>query len=251
MTISSSPNSDEDSVPMDESDENMSNPSGPDDTTFPIDGKFYSQRDKDHVLSLPEVDREAILAERAQIVERKQQDNVLRRLYEKNKQEGRSGRKRTPDQADLETGGRRSGRTRKDRGGRVVGEQSQALEAYKEERKKRAERKAQVSATGATRRSPTASDLDAEGESEVEWDSGKPRQDYDPRYDEPAGLAELNRLHVSRQALTKYCYYPTFDKTVKDCYVRLAKAPEKSGEGPSYQIAKILGLYSLHLRRKQ
>ena len=53
-----------------------------DDHPYPVDNKFVSIQEKKEIMSLPEIEREAILAERAAVVERKMQDVRLRRLLQ-------------------------------------------------------------------------------------------------------------------------------------------------------------------------
>ena len=235
--------SDNDSAPMEESEDER--PPSPGDTSapiFPVDNKFYSEKDKNDVLALPEVEREIILAERATILQRQQQDSALRRLYDRTREEGdKMGRKRQAEVAGIEEGGRRSTRQRKNLGGRKVGEISSSLEAYKEQRAKRSERKAISSDRKQQRRSESRSDLDADGESEVEWDTGRGKQDSASQYEMPPELPDFRRLHVDRLKFAKFCYYPTFDATVKDCYVRVAVGPDKKDGEMIHRMAKIEG----------
>lgn len=48
---------------------------------YPLEGKFGSVADRDYILSLPDMDRECVLAERANVVLRAQQDLQRRKLY--------------------------------------------------------------------------------------------------------------------------------------------------------------------------
>ena len=240
---SSSVSIEDESVPMDESDEGRLSPSGDNSgLLFPVDNKFHSEEDKERILALPEVEREEILADRARELERKKQDLHLRQMYEERHDGGRIGsRKRQAEAAGLEGGERKSTRQRKNLGGRKVGEVSSSIEAYKEQRARRGERKAAPADRRRGRRSSSASDVDAEGESEVEWDSARGTQDTRSQYEEPADLAGCNRVHVGRLQFAKYCFHPTFEATVKDCYVRVALAPEKPDEPMTYRMAKIEG----------
>ena len=209
---------------------------------FPVENRFYSERDKAEIMSKPEIEREEILAERAALAERRQQNSSLLRMFDK-QQEGAdgAGKKRQADTAGIEGGERKSTRQRKNLGGRRVDEQSSAIAALKEERARRGERKAAASTGTRLRRSASGSDLDAEGESEVEWDVSRAKSDSKPQYEESADLADFNRLHVGRLQFGKYCYHPTFEKAVKDCYIRVAISGEKGADGLTYRMCKVEG----------
>ena len=236
--------SDNDSAPMEQSEEEgHSSQDETSATVFPVDGRFYSEKDKEEILALPEFQREVILAERAQILQRQQQDRHLRNLADRLKDSDSMGRKRQAESAGIEDGGRKSTRQRKNLAGQKVGEVSSSLEAYKEQRAKRGERKALSSGRRQQRRSESPSDVDAEGESEVEWDSGKPKQDAGHQYESPAELVDFNRIHVGRHQFAQYCFYPTFEETVKDCYIRVSIHDQGQAQGENvYRMAKIEGM---------
>ena len=219
---------------------------------FPIENKFKSEKDRAEILALPEIDREAILAERAAILERKHQDNVLKRYWEgqKDKPDDRSKneRKRKAASASLEEGERKSSRQRTTLGGRKVGETSASLEAYKAQRERKGQLDEQRKAEAADRKAgkrrgsgSEPSDADADGESELEWDSIRTKQDAKPQFDEPAELADFNRILVGRQNFALVCYYPGFENAVKDCYVRVAVGPDPATGETCYRMAKITG----------
>ena len=179
-----------------------------------------------------------MLAERAQIFERKRQDNTLRQMHAQKLQD--SKKRKAPD---TEEGDRKSARQRKTLGGRVVGERSSQLEAYKAQREKKGQRKAPAVDDGMQkRRDSGSSEIDAEGESEVEWDSARPQASIEIQHDEPGELADFNRLHIGRLQFAQYCFYPTFDNAVRNCYVRVALGSDRPGAEPTYRMAKIEGL---------
>jgi hypothetical protein len=71
-----------DSAPMSESEEGQSPMCITSDVIFPIDGKLHFEKDRAYIMSLPEIEREAILAERADLIQCKTKDQVLRKLCE-------------------------------------------------------------------------------------------------------------------------------------------------------------------------
>ena len=239
---------------MSESDADVGSPasdaSGP---TFPVENKYYSEKDKSEVLAMPEVEREALLAERAQVLERKQQDTILKRLYKGYKDKGKSDaklqKKRKASAADLEDGERKSSRQRTLVGGRKVGETNSAMEAYKATREQKGvlaeQRKidaADRKAGRGRRKSPRDSDADADGDSEPEWDDTKPKQPQSSPFDEPAELADYNRVLIGRMNFAMVCYTPGFEQAVKDCYVRVNMGGNPATGDGDYRMAKIVGI---------
>ena len=212
---------------------------------FPIENKFYSEKDQAEILALPEVEREAILAERATILERKQQDNILKRLYQGYKttdDKAKAAKKRKAGAAGLEEGERKSGRQRTTLAGRRVGEASAPLEAYKAQREKKdqleQQRRADIAAGRGRRRESGSAESEDEvaAGSDAEWDA---RGSGDA--DESADLVDYNRVLVGRQNFALVCFYPGFEQAVKDCFVRVAVGPDPQTGETCYRMAKIVG----------
>ena len=214
-------------------------------TLYPLEGKYLNQKDRDEILALPEIEREAILADRAAVVERRQQDNVLKTLYKRYQEPEASQKekKRKVGDAKLEDGERKSSRQRTTLGGRKVGETSGALEAYKAQREKKgqldeqrkldaADRKAGIH----RRRSQSPGSDDAHGDSDVEWDVGPSKEEPKAPIDEPAELDDFNRVLIRRENFAEVCFYPGFDVAMKDCYIRVLVREDR------YVMAKIQGI---------
>lgn len=204
---------------------------------YPVDGAFRSDRDRAEIMALPEIRREEILAERAQEVERHTQDLHLKRLLQAREQGDAkpvAKNKRKAGVADLEDGERRTTRQKVVKG-------SDKLEAYKQQRAQRGEQRKGVEDRKRDQRSPSAegkrSDVDAEGESEVEWDDRKPAA---PQRDEaPADLKDYDRVRVGRTNFARVCFYPGFEDTMKGCFVRVSIGIEKATGNNVYRVAQI------------
>jgi RNA polymerase-associated protein RTF1 len=235
---------------MSESDVDVGSP-GSDDSgpLYPVEGKFKDSSDKAYVEGLPEVEREAIIAERKELDERKRQDNYLKRLHQKYKAENEG--KATPKKrkaTDGEEEGRRSARKRTMVGGRKVGETSSTLEAYKARREQK-NLLAEQRKAGTTDRKSRAhsvsdhSDADADGESDLEWDErgGSARRD-EPVYEEPADLRDFHLVQVGRNNFARVCFYPGFEETVRNCYARVNIGGDPATGEASYRMAKITGM---------
>ncbi len=242
------------SAPMSESDSDSSpvDEQGAGGPLFPIDNKFKSEKDKKEVMSMSEVQREAILAERAALIERETQGQHLRRLLEaRQRQEAKGGDKKRKA-ADLEESprNRKSSRQKTTLGGRKVGETSAAIDAYKRVREEKGIRDNQLRLDAADRKNRRArsssdnrySSADADGESEVEWDDGKPKVDEERVRKEPkADYADVRRATLPRNFFADYCFYPGFDQAAKDCFVRIPLAGEGKNGQMAYRLVLIKG----------
>ena len=211
---------------------------------FPVENKFYSEKDKKEIMSLPEIERESILAERAAIYERKMQDLRLRRLLQARENAEAKATKRKAS-GDVEDSPRKSSRQKTTLGGRKVGETSGAIEAYKRQREAKGLRDEQRRREGALRkqhRARSSSDVrqssaDAEGESEVEWDDGKAKaDDYRSRNAQPADYHDFRRVTWTRNQLGQLCFYPGFEDTIRDCYIRVPMKPIPATRQMTYDI---------------
>ncbi|MCJ1311873.1 hypothetical protein MMC25_005546 [Agyrium rufum] len=215
-------------------------------TLYPVENKFKSEKDRAEIMALPEVQREAILAERAAEIDRKQQDQTLRRLLQ-NYQD--KDKKRKADAADINETHRKSSRQKTTLGGRKVGETSDAIEAYKRKREEKGALTEQRRREGEERKDrrqrgevDEVSEPDADGESEVEWDDGKAkgrRRSPSPKEQLPAELRDYNRVRVGRDNFAKICFTPGFEEKVKSCFVRINIGPDERTRDNVYRVARI------------
>ncbi|PLN80757.1 RNA polymerase II transcription elongation factor Rtf1p [Aspergillus taichungensis] len=239
-----------DSASMSESDAGDSEGSGPDvddaGPIFPYDKLYYSSKDKEEIMAMPEIQREQILSDRAQQVDRHNQDLALRRLLaSREREEARQAKKnkRKAGAADLEDGNRKSSRQKMTLGGRKVGETSAAIDAYKRQREQKGKRdelrRREPSVREKSRsKEDKLSDDDAEGESEVEWDD-RERSPTPPKDDPPAELKDLQRARVGRSNFAQVCFYPGFDDAISGCYVRVNIGPNRDTGLNEYRICLI------------
>ena len=250
-----------DSAPMSES-EAEGSPTGEaddDGPLYPLENKFHSEKDKAEIMALSEVQRESILAERAQEVERRQQDQILRRLYQGyqakdgEKAKAAEQKKRKAGAADLEDVQRKSSRQKTTLGGRKVGETSDAMEAYKRQREQKGLLNEQRKREGEERKDRKGhgpledglSEADADGESEVEWDDGKPRagrrSESRTRDEQPADIDDYNHVRVGRDNFALVCFYPGFEDTIRNCFARVSIGVDKATGENVYRVAQIKG----------
>ena len=226
-----------------------------------LDGRPVSQEEEARIMALPEVQREELLADRANVADREKQNRALMQLLKererKDTEEPESpDRKRRSAAADVDdTQKRRSTRQKTAVGGRKIGETSAPMEAY---RRERAQKGAQAELK--KKRSDEAKDkgrakdhghseADADGESESEWDGGQraaAAKHVTPQYksaEEPPELVNYNYARIGRTGFGEVCFYPEFFDVINGCFVRINIGNDpKTGE-PSYRMAQIKGTW--------
>lgn len=219
---------------------------------FPYEKLYYSAQDKQEIMALPEIQREELLSERAQQVDRHNQDLALRRLLaSREREEARANAKkskRKAESAGLEDGQRKSSRQKTTLGGRKVGETSDAIEAYKRQREQKGKRdelrRRDRVPSGRRSRSKASdiSDQDAEAESDVELDDHVNRSPSAPKDDPPAELRDIQRARVGRSNFAQVCFYPGFENAITNCYARVNIGPNMETGQNEYRLCLIAGM---------
>jgi RNA polymerase-associated protein RTF1 len=221
---------------------------------YPLEGKFRNAADKAEIMALPEINREEILADRAQEVERDRQNRALRQLLSNREAETKKqDKKRKAGVADLEENQRKTSRQRTKLGGGKVGEASTGIDslkrarAEKNDRQRRRDEDKERNKDRRAVRDEEYSDADADGDSEVEWDDpkAKTKKSNSPDYRdaEPAGLHDIERVRVGRSRFAMVCFYPGFDDAITGCFVRISVGIDKESSQNIYRMALIKGMY--------
>ncbi|KAI9671915.1 MAG: hypothetical protein M1817_002354 [Caeruleum heppii] len=221
-------------------------------TKYPIEGRFLSEADRAEIMALPEIKREEILAERATVIEREQQNRMLvQLLQDKQRKEGKESekKKRKAGATGSDERQRKSSRQKTTLGGRKVGESSAPLEKYKRQREQRGidneqRRKREDGRAGEHHRSSDYSDADAHGESEVEWDDPKADARRRPsssaaRDEQPAELRDYCRARIGRTGFAQVSFYPGFEAAITGCPVRINIGVDKATGQNVYRLAQI------------
>lgn len=222
---------------MDESDADA--PLSPDAEVnlYPLEGRYMNATDREEILAMPEIKREAILAERQEELMKKQQNLALRRALA-NAQGAANKYKRKAAAAELEDGGRRTTRPKAEKTATT------ALDHYKKAREAKGnERTRAESGKGRRddRRSQSpASERDAEGESEVEW-AAEPSSDHRRGDYPPAELRDFEHCRVGRSNFAKVCFYPGFEDAVKGCFARVSIGLNRETGQNQYRMTQIKG----------
>jgi RNA polymerase-associated protein RTF1 len=238
---------------MSESDSDASRPpDGDEGPIFPYEKIFLSAKDKAEVMAMPDLQREELLSERAQQVDRHYQTIALRLLLASREgEEARAAdkRKRKAGAADLEESKRKSSRQKTTLGGRKVGEASGAMEAYKRQREEKGKRdELRRRDTNSKKKDRTSgspdgaiSDREANGQSDnVEWDDGKHRRSVSaPKDDPPADLRDIQRARIGRSNFAQVCFYPGFEQAITNCYTRVVIGVNKETGQNEYRLCLI------------
>ena len=221
---------------------------------YPLEGKYLSQTDRETILGLPEIERETILADRAQQILRREQDIQLQRQLAAS-EAAASKRKRKAGAADLEESARKTSRPKVGKVGRS------ALDDYKKAREAKGAERTRFDSGKDTRRERSRSGSDdgygdrdrdrdryTRDDSEVEWADSYSRRERD---EAPAELKDFDRCRIGRTAFAKVCFYPNFEQTMKGCFARVSIGLNRETGENMYRMAQIKGglliAYSDHL----
>ena len=172
---------------------------------YPLEGKYKDQADMRALLAMNEIDREALLAERAGRIERAQQNRHLRNLL------------KSRNAADKANGASASGANRRSTRTKSMPKKTEEttkrgkLDELRKTREERSTRAAAGKQTGdeedarVRRRSINEDDEDKAGYNE---------EIYVKEDDREILLADVNKARIGRTGLAKLCDYPGFEEAV-------------------------------------
>ncbi|CUA66789.1 RNA polymerase-associated protein C651,09c [Rhizoctonia solani] len=214
-----------------ESEEDEANP-------YPLEGKYADELDRQRLLEMPETEREDILSQRMEEMQRFQDKVNLDRMLKAQK-----GSPDTPNDPVAKAAKRKHtniGATK---------EKSKGLEQLKEKRRAKQDnmsRRARASAddSPAKRRSssPESDSSDEEGQfrpGDESFDNSTPRQKKEEK-EEPPTIDDFNAVRLTREQLAKFCHVSWFQELVQGAYVRFLIASE-NGQ-PVYRACEIVEL---------
>ncbi|KIJ63569.1 hypothetical protein HYDPIDRAFT_29363 [Hydnomerulius pinastri MD-312] len=205
---------------------------------YPLEGKYEDELDRERLLSMSEIDRENILAER---LEQMQKIQDRRKLQEMIRQQ-----KNGPN--DAEAVAKAAKRQHAVRG--ATKEKSKKLDELKARRKAKDEKKR--TRTNSPKRDRSSSPMDMEtssGEEEdgqitkYEEEEEKDRKLYTKQPnpdDEPISVEDLSTCRLTRDLLAKYCMAPWFEDYVKGGWVRYLIGQENNQ--PVYRLCEVTNL---------
>lgn len=239
---------------MDESDSEAGSPAAgasngamfDDEDKYPHEGMFESAQEKEEIMGMREVERESILAERAQEIERQRQNRLLRQLVS-----AADNKKRKANDAELEETQRKTSRQRTKVGGSKVGETSAGIESLKRARAEKSDRQRRLAEDRERNKLKSitvAHDSpghDGDGDSDVEWGESRRRMSKSrtPEIKEIplADLRDIERVRLGRSRFAQICFFPGFESAIVGCFTRISIGPDpRAGDGVNqYRMAVI------------
>ncbi|KAL0639329.1 RNA polymerase-associated protein rtf1 [Maublancomyces gigas] len=203
---------------------------------YPLEGKYKDAADMTKLLAMEEIDREAVLAERAAQIERAQQDRHLRNLL------------KSRNAADWANGNAPAGGSSTRRSARTKSMPKKNEETTKrgkldELKKIREERSTRAAGSGSgkpdrgdddgpKRRNKTDEDEEKTGFAEELYTAKKEQREIQ--------VSDVNRARIGRTGLGKLCDYPGFEDAVRDCFVRVSMYNQDT-KANVYRIGLIKG----------
>lgn len=236
---------------MDESDSDAESPESKggrddDDSKYPVDGMFISLAEKQEIMSMREVEREQILAERIQEKERQQQNRLLRQLVTNQENEEKKHKKRKASTAELDGEVQRKTSRIRTKAGETTSA-FDSLRKARQEKEERTRRRELDRAKGRQlERSPSVGSSRSH-DSDV-WGSPGPRRrsrSAEVKNYPPAELMDLNRVRLSRSRFAEVCFHPGFEDAITGCFVRINVGPDPTTRQNVYRIAVIKGTRGL------
>ncbi|CDO91693.1 unnamed protein product [Kluyveromyces dobzhanskii CBS 2104] len=243
----------------DEDDTNEAEEEEAEDVPFPLEDKYKDEKDRERLELLPEMERESILFERSQLMQKYRERKLLRQHARsiKQQQQEREGSKSTRAST-------RSSRTT----GHTDLKQSKLSELKKQRAKKSGnyefsdnESEDDYSSEDFNRNRRKGGDYDDEEDEESEYDEEE--DDYDLGYgkskdrrrgrgqsnevewaeddnlDREASLDDYNKIQIGRSFVAKFCFYPEFNKIIEGCYGRVNIGKDKHTGNSMYRMVKI------------
>lgn len=205
---------------------------------YPLEGVYLDVQDRSYIQSLPEIERESILAERAAENTKRQQDIQLKKALAATQAAASKHQKRKAGAADLDddAGQRKSSRAKVEKRS-VLDDYKKAREAKGADRTSRLDPRSARDRRRRSRSRSSASDRDADGESEVEWAPETSSRREEP----PADLKDFDRCRVGRSNFAKVCFYPNFENTMKGCFARVSIGMNRDTGENMYRMTQIKG----------
>ncbi|SCV04721.1 LAME_0H20714g1_1 [Lachancea meyersii CBS 8951] len=217
---------------------------------FPLEGKYKNDADRNRLESLPEMERESLLFDRSQIMQKYQERRVLKERARSIRQQQQQ---RQQQQEESKT--RSSARST-----RTTGHSDAKESGLSKLKKQRAKKRGTYDYSD-----DEEDDRELEEEEEDDYgyqdeeDEGDSEDDYKPGYgrgksslddddvkwaeeedlDREPELADFNRVKIGRSFVAKFCFYPDFNDAIKGCYGRVNVGVDKRSGQTLYRMVKI------------
>ncbi|KAL5520841.1 RTF1 [Sanghuangporus sanghuang] len=209
-----------------ESEDDGSNP-------YPLEGKFIDEADRERLLQMPEIERENIISQRMDEIQRFQDKRNLDQMLREQR-------------GEVDSVSRAAKRPHQARG--ATEKKSRKLDELKAKRKAKSEKKRAPS----PRRERSSSPVDMEMSSEDEEDGQvskhhqeEERDERSPKQNEQGSfettIRDMENLRVSREMLVQYAYMPWFEEFAKGSWVRILSSLDEN-KNAVYRMCEIAGV---------
>ncbi|KAN0133045.1 plus-3 domain containing protein [Lactarius tabidus] len=196
-------------------------PESEEENPYPLDGKYTDELDRQRLLEMPEIEREELLAQRQE---------ELQRITDKRNLDQMLKAQKAGDGDSISKAAKRQHTIRG-----ATKEKSRKLDELKAKRKAKDERKR---TRGSPKRDRSSSPMEMETDDDeaedgqitkFEQEEEKERKIFGMAHpnDEPMTLEDLNKARLTRHSLAKNFLYPWFEEYVKGAYVRYLVGADK------------------------
>lgn len=217
---------------------------------FPYEGLYLNAKDKEDLLAMPEIKREQVLADRAEVVRQSKERALLAQMVKQNR-----GMAMDSDDDSVRPAKRQNtARSNKDK------EKMGKLDELKAKRKARGEVKKNIKLSPKSHRDRSASPQDMDISSDESEDgmitreeqqeerdrrlmglsTSSSKRDEDSEEHAEATLEDFNRTRLTRDMVAKWCMHSWFEEYVTGTWVRYLIGNENGI--PVYRICEISGL---------
>ncbi|KAH9052380.1 plus-3-domain-containing protein [Lactarius vividus] len=195
-------------------------PESEEENPYPLEGKYIDEYDRQRLLEMPEIEREEVLAQRLE---------ELQRITDKRNLDQMLKAQKAGDGDSIVKAAKRQHTIRG-----ATKEKSRKLDELKAKRKAKDERKR---TRGSPKRDRSSSPMEMETSDDeedgqitkFEQEEEKERKLFGMAHpnDEPMTLEDLNKVRLTRDSLAKHFLAPWFGDYVKGAYVRYLVGPDK------------------------
>lgn len=199
---------------------------------YPLEGKYKDAKDKAYIEGLPEIEREEILFERGEEMEKYRQKGELARRVRERRQQEKALEKKTKQRSARSGSGKSS--------------QLSELKKRRQEKETRSRRRAE----GYDDSDEQASEYDEEegsdeegsayGDEEEEEEGVQWAEAKEPK--RSLQVNDLNKIRFGKTLLAKYCHYPGFEDAIVGSFVRVNIGYDHETQSNTYRVCVVKGL---------
>ncbi|KAH9834944.1 plus-3-domain-containing protein [Rhodofomes roseus] len=208
---------------------------------YPFEGKYVDEADRQRLLSMSEIEREDILAQRQEEMQRIQDKRNLEQMLKAQSGHGEDSVSKAAKRQHTVRG--------------ATKEKTRKLDELRAKRREKDEKKRTRTNSPKRARSSSPADMDISDEEEedgqiskFEEEEERDRRLYDKLHpekgkfeDESITLEDLEKVRLSRDMLVRLSATPWFEETVKGAWVKYLHG-SKDGQ-PTYRMFEVIGVY--------